>query len=87
MSKLEDAIRSCGVSFKISQTRDANGRAIPGSYEWTALTRKHKLLIMQQLPGKMSTLVTPDILSTLVQIWNVRLHIHVHVHSINIEHT
>ena len=84
MKKLEDAIRSCGVSFKISQTRDANGKPIPGSYEWTALTRKHKLLVMQQLPGKMSTLVTPDILSTLVQIWNVSLHVCVHVHTVHI---
>ena len=49
--------------------------------------RKHKLLVMQQLPGKMSTLVTPDILSTLVQIWNVSLCVHVHtVHIIHIDH-
>ena len=33
MKKLEDAIQSCGVTFEISQTRDGNDKAIPGTYE------------------------------------------------------
>ena len=56
IKELEAAIQSCGVSFQIQQKREANGKPIPGSYEWTALTRKHKLLVLKRLPEKISTL-------------------------------
>ena len=69
----EAAIQSCGVSFQIQQKREANGKPIPGSYEWTALTRKHKLLVLKRLPEKMSTLLLSQLCQAVTQLWKVGL--------------
>ena len=65
---LEAAIQSCGVSFQIHQRREANGKPIPGSYDWTALSRKHKLLVLKRLPDKISAFLLPHLCTPVVQL-------------------
>ena len=65
LQQLEQAIRSCGVSFQIWQRRKPTGKSISGSYEWTARTGKHKLKVLKMLPEKMSTWM-PDSISPRV---------------------
>ena len=77
--ELESAIQSCGVSFQILQKREANGKPIPGSYDWTALTRKHKLVVLKWLPDKLSTLLPSHLCPVVVQLWKVSLDNTVHV--------
>lgn len=69
--KLEQAIRSCGVCFQIWQNKEPTGKPIPGSYDWTALSGKHKLLVLKKLPGKMDTLVKDDLSAKVAKLWNV----------------
>lgn len=69
--KLEQAIRSCGVSFQIWQNREPTGKPIPGSYDWTALSGKHKLLVLKKLPSKMDTLLKESLCGQVAKLWNV----------------
>ena len=73
IKELEAAIQSCGVSFQIQQKREANGKPIPGSYEWTALTRKHKRLVLKRLPEKISTLLPSQLCQAVTQLWKIGL--------------
>ena len=78
---LEAAIQSCGVSFQIQQRREANGKPIPGSYNWTALTWKYKLLVLKKLPDKMSALLPPHLYTPVVQLWKVHVYSFLSYHS------
>ena len=73
IKELEAAIQSCGVSFQIQQKREANGKPIPDSYEWTALTRKHKQLVLKRLHEKMSTLLPSQLCQAVAQLRKVGL--------------
>lgn len=66
--KLEKAICSCGVCFQIWQNKEPTGKPIPGSFDWTALSGKHKLLVLKELPAKMDTILKEDLVAKL---WNV----------------
>ena len=72
--KLEQAIRSCGVSFQIWQKREPTGKPISGSYDWTALTGKHKLQVLKMPPEKMSTLMSDNISPRVAARWRVSMH-------------
>ena len=50
--KLEEAVRSCGVSYQIWQNRKPTGKPISGSYDFSAFVRKFKLQVMRKLPAK-----------------------------------
>ena len=67
--QLEQAIHSCGVSFQIWQKREPTGKPISGSYDWTALTGKHKLQVLKMLPEKMSVLMPASISPRVVALW------------------
>ena len=69
--KLEQAIRSCGVCFQIWQKKEPTGKPIPGSHDWTALSGKHKLLVLKKLPMKMDTLVKENLSGKIAKLWNV----------------
>ena len=69
--KLEQTIRSCGVCFQIWQNKEPTGKPIPGSYDWTALSGKHKLLVLKKLPAKMDTLLKDDLSAHVAKLWNV----------------
>ena len=69
--KLEQTIRSCGVCFQIWQNKEPTGKPIPGSYDWTALSGKHKLLVLKKLPAKMDTLLKDDLCAKVAKLWNV----------------
>ena len=71
LRQLEQAIRSCGVSFQIWQKREPTGKPIPGSYDWTALTGKHKLQVLKMLPEKMSLLLPDTIFPRIAALWRV----------------
>ena len=68
---LEQAIRSCGVCFQIWKNKEPTGKPIPGSYDWTALSGKHKLLVLKKLPAKMDTLLKDDLPAHVAKLWNV----------------
>ena len=68
------AIRSCGVSFQIWQKREPTGKPISGSYDWTALTGKHKLQVLKMPPEKMSTLMPDNISPRVAARWRVSMH-------------
>ena len=69
--KLEQAIRSCGVCFQIWQNKEPTGKPIPGSFDWTALSGKHKLLVLKKLPAKMDTILKEDVSPQVAKLWNV----------------
>ena len=71
LRQLERAIRSCGVSFQIWQKREPTGKPIPGSFDWTALTGKHKLQVLKMLPEKMSVLLPDGISPRVAALWKV----------------
>ena len=79
LRQLEQAIRSCGVSFQIWQKQEPTGKPIPGSYEWTALTGKHKLQVLKMLPEKMSTLLEESISPRVAALLKVCVNIHNYV--------
>ena len=57
LQKFEHAMRSCGVSFHIWQNKEPSGKPIPGSYDFTALSGKDKLLVLKKLPVKIDSLM------------------------------
>ncbi len=69
--QLEQAIRSCRVSFQIWLKKDHNGRPVPGSYDWTALTGKHKYQVLQTLPELMPSFLPEDLCPSVVRLWTV----------------
>jgi len=72
LSMLVDAVRSCGVSFKVWQARDENGYASKsGKYDWTALNGSELKKVLKDLPPKFGTFLPPDISQTVVKLWNV----------------
>ena len=71
--KLEQTIRSCDVCFQIWQNKEPTGKPIPGSYDWTALSGKHKLLVLQKLPAKMDTLLKDNLSAHVAKLWNVSM--------------
>ena len=71
LRQLERAIQSCGVSFQIWQKREPTGKPIPGSFDWTALTGKHKLQVLKMLPEKMSGLLPDGISPRVAALWRV----------------
>ena len=69
--KLEEAVRSCGVSFQIQQNREPTGKPIPGSYD---LSGKFKLQVMMKLPAKFDTILPDSLGAQVAQLWNVSSH-------------
>ena len=61
LRKLEQAIRSFGVCFQIWQNKEPTGKPIPRSFDWTALSGKHKLLVLKKLPAKLGTILQEDL--------------------------
>ncbi len=68
---LERVIRSCEVCFCIWQKKERTRNQIPGSCDWTALSCKHKLQVLQRLPGKMPAFLPGDSCSSIAILWNV----------------
>ena len=68
--KLEQAIRSCSVCFQIWQNNKPTGKPIPGSYDWTPLSGKHKLEVLKNLPAKMDTILQESIAPFVAKLWN-----------------
>ena len=70
--KLEQTIRSCGVCFQIWQNKEPTGKPIAGSFDWTPLSGKHKLLVLRNLPAKMDTILDEGLAPPVAKLWNVR---------------
>lgn len=71
LKKLEQTIRSCGVCFQIWQNREPTGKPIPGSFDWTPLSGKHKLQVLKTLPTKMDTILETSVAPSVAKLWNV----------------
>ena len=72
LSMLLEAVRSCGVSFKVWQAKDENGYASrSGKYEWTALNGSELKKVLKHLPPKFAIFLSPDISQTVANLWNV----------------
>ena len=69
--KLEQTIRSCGVCFQIWQNKEPTGKPIAGSFDWTALSGKHKLKVLKSLPAKMDTVLDESLAPCVAKLWNV----------------
>ena len=69
--KLEQTIRSCGVCFQIWQNKEPTGKPIAGSFDWTALSGKHKLKVLKSLPAKMDTILDESLAPSVAKLWNV----------------
>ena len=69
--KLEQAIRSCGVSFQIWQNKEPTVNAISGSFDWTPLSGKHKLQVLKSILAKMDTIFEESIAPSVAKLWNV----------------
>ena len=71
MKKLKQAIRFCGMCFQIWQNKEPANKPIPGSYDWTPLSGKHKLLVLRTLPTKMDTLLKENLSGHVAKLWHV----------------
>ena len=74
MQQLEDAVRSCGVCFKIWQLREPTGKPIPGHYDCTALPGGHKLRVLRGLPSKLQEVLPGgmDLTLKITTLWKVQ---------------
>ena len=61
------AVRSCGVSFDVWETRDSDGKSL-GKFEWTALPSRDKKQLLEQLPSKLRVLLPEDVGGTVVSL-------------------
>lgn len=57
-----------------SQKQDANGKPIAGRFEWTALDRRQKLAVLQQLPEKLHVLFPEESVQAISSLWKVHVH-------------
>ena len=71
LQKLEQAIRSCGVCFRIWQNKEPTGKPIAGSFDWTPLSGKRKLQVLKNLPAKMDRILKENIAPSVTKLWNV----------------
>lgn len=65
------AIRECGVSFKIWNAKDGNGGRCYDKYEWTSLRGGDKRVILKKLPAKIPSLLPGDTGLKVKDIWEV----------------
>ena len=54
VSRLEQEIQGCGVSFAILVKKDADGKPAPGRLDCTALNGSQKLRGLRNLPPKLA---------------------------------
>lgn len=67
---LLSAINSCGVSFKIWEKKDANGKG-SGIYDFTSLMGSDKKLLLKNLPEKLDGVIDESTSATVIKIWKV----------------
>ena len=65
--------RPSGPVVWIWQNKEPTGKPIPGSYEWTALSGKHKVLVLQKLPANMDTIFKDNLSAHFAKLWNVSM--------------
>ena len=63
IGELEEAVHACDMSFQICH--NTTGKPIPGSYDFSASSRKFKLQVMRKLPVMFDTIL-PDWLAAQV---------------------
>ena len=67
-------IRSCGVSFDVRDQRNADGKA-SGKQDWTSLLGKDKKFHLADLPSKLNSILRPETVSAVVEVWTEFLEI------------
>ena len=63
----EVGVRSCW------QNKEPTDNPIPGSYDWTALSGKHKLLVFKKVPARMETVLKDTLSAHVAKLWNVSI--------------
>lgn len=81
LEMLEQVIRSCGVSFQIWHNKESTGKPIPGSFDWSPLSGKHKLLVLKKLPAKMDAILPESLAPSVAKLWNVSVNCYACVHA------
>jgi len=87
LQRLEQMIKACGVSFEIRRVkllsidtnlqcnlydlRNEHGKAVPDMFEWTALDRKQRLKVLQQLPHQLGSLFPHEDAHKVGALWKV----------------
>lgn len=64
------AIRSCGLTFDVWETRDGDGKP-QGRYDWTALTGRERKQLIEKLPSKLRVLLPEEVGGSVISLWNV----------------
>ena len=54
------------------QVQNENGTTVTGMYEWTSLNRAQNLLVLQNLPDKLSDLFPEPQASQIGALWKVQ---------------
>lgn len=67
---LEASIRECGVTFRVWEKRDANGKP-SNTYDWTSLKGSDMKKVLRTLPSHFPTLLRDEIRDKTANIWKV----------------
>ena len=70
LTLFEKTVQKCGVSFKIWEKKDGNGKN-SGHYDWTSLPVRDKKILLKSLPPKLGALLNDDIANTVIKVWTV----------------
>jgi len=59
--------------FTVPQAQDENNRPVKGVFTWTALSRKHKLTVLRELPPMMDTILPENDAVQIGRLWKVNI--------------
>ena len=68
LTKLQETIRSCGVSFDIWEKKNEDGRG-SGQYDFTSFLGADKKKLLASLPNKFANCLMPDTCEVVMKIW------------------
>lgn len=68
---LQKAIHECGVTFRVWERRDTDGKS-SGKYEWTSLMGTDMKTVLRLLPSKFRAILhSEDVRTLMAKIWEV----------------
>lgn len=68
VQKLQQTIRSCGVSFEVWEKRSEDGKG-SSNYDFTSLLGDDKKKLLVELPGKLHECIHPETCQRVVDLW------------------
>ena len=70
LKKLETAVKECGITFRVWEVRDADGKP-SGKYESTSLQGKDTKKLLERLPVRFADLLAEEVQAKMAQLWTV----------------